>query len=132
MPSMLDTFSNPPREFSVLPFWFWNDELDAEEIRRQIGDFGAHGVYGFVIHPCVGRRGGEIVYVVPDGAEHSGKAVARCRIPGVFQPLREEYVWEDRYNEIGDPEVTSREDVGLKGTHFTIDCDLCYIPKTAL
>ena len=72
------------------------------------------------------------MYVVPDGAEHSGKAVARCRIPGVFQPLREEYVWEDRYNEIGELEVTSREDVVLKGTHFTIDCDLCYIPKTAL
>ncbi len=90
MDDSLATFADPPREFSVLPFWFWNDELDADEIRRQIGDFGAHGVYGFVIHPCLGRRGGEIVYVVPDGAEHSGKAVARRRIPGVFQPLREE------------------------------------------
>jgi len=29
----LATFAAPPREFSVLPFWFWNDELDAEEIR---------------------------------------------------------------------------------------------------
>ena len=41
-------------------------------------------------------------------------------------------MWEDRYNEIGDPEVTSREDVVLKGTHFNIDCDHRYIPKTAL
>ena len=65
MDDSLATFADPPREFSVLPFWFWNDELDADEIRRQIGDFGAHGVHGFVIHPCVGRRGGEIVYVVP-------------------------------------------------------------------
>ena len=54
MPSMLDTFATPPTEFSVLPFWFWNDDLDAEEIRRQIGDFEAHGVYGFIIHPRVG------------------------------------------------------------------------------
>ncbi|MYC21874.1 MAG: hypothetical protein F4X62_10405 [Caldilineaceae bacterium SB0662_bin_25] len=131
MDDSLATFADPPREFSVLPSWFWNDKLDAEEIRRQIGDFGARGVHGFVIHPCVGRRGGEIVYVVPDGAEHSEKAVARCRIPGVFQPLREEYVWEERYNEIGDPEVTSHEDAELEGTHFTIDYDLCYMPKTA-
>jgi len=80
MDDSLATFTDPPREFSVLPFWFWNDELDAEEIRRQIGDFGAHGVHGFVILPCVGRRGGEIVYVVPEGAEHSGKAVVRRRI----------------------------------------------------
>lgn len=45
---------SPPREFSVLPFWFWNDDLDKDEIRGQIADFDAHGVYGFVIHPRVG------------------------------------------------------------------------------
>lgn len=49
-----DTLRQPPREFSVAPFWFWNDELDADELRRQIADFEAHGVYGFVIHPRVG------------------------------------------------------------------------------
>lgn len=47
-------FINPPREFSVLPFWFWNDELSKAEITRQIADFEAHGIYGFVIHPRVG------------------------------------------------------------------------------
>ena len=54
MPATLATFANPPIEFSVLPFWFWNDELDADEIRRQIADFEAHGVHGFIIHPRVG------------------------------------------------------------------------------
>lgn len=38
----------------MLPFWFWNDVLDAGEIVRQIDDFERHGVYGFVIHPRVG------------------------------------------------------------------------------
>ena len=38
----------------MLPFWFWNDGLDADEIRRQIADFEAHGVHGFIIHPRVG------------------------------------------------------------------------------
>jgi hypothetical protein len=47
-------FINPPREFSVMPFWFWNDTLKDEEIVRQIADFEAHGVYGFVIHPRIG------------------------------------------------------------------------------
>jgi hypothetical protein len=41
-------------EFSVFPFWFWNDELSKEEISRQLDDFIAHGVHGFVIHPRVG------------------------------------------------------------------------------
>lgn len=45
---------NPPHEFSVMPFWFWNDDLDAAELIRQIDDFEEHGVYGFVIHPRVG------------------------------------------------------------------------------
>ncbi len=47
-------FLNPPREFSVMPFWFWNDTLKDDEIIRQIADFEAHGVYGFVIHPRIG------------------------------------------------------------------------------
>ncbi|MBK7132031.1 MAG: hypothetical protein IPH69_04155 [Bacteroidales bacterium] len=47
-------FLNPSREFSVMPFWFWNDTLKDDEIIRQISDFEAHGVYGFVIHPRIG------------------------------------------------------------------------------
>ncbi len=47
-------FLEPPREFSVMPFWFWNDALNEEEIVRQINDFEAHGVYGFVLHPRIG------------------------------------------------------------------------------
>ncbi len=37
-----------------MPFWFWNDRLDAEELVRQIADFQDHGVCGFVIHPRIG------------------------------------------------------------------------------
>jgi hypothetical protein len=47
-------FINPPAEFSVMPFWFWNDDLKEEELIRQIADFDAHGVSGFVIHPRIG------------------------------------------------------------------------------
>ncbi len=54
MDATLAAFANPPTEFSVLPFWFWNDDLDADEIRRQIADFEAHGVHGFTVHPRVG------------------------------------------------------------------------------
>ena len=43
-----------PVEYSLCPFWFWNNELSEKEIARQIEDFRAHGVYGFVIHPRAG------------------------------------------------------------------------------
>jgi hypothetical protein len=47
-------FVDPPREFTLLPFWFWNDALTETELARQIEDFQEHGVHGFVIHPRVG------------------------------------------------------------------------------
>lgn len=50
----LDGWSNPAREFSQAPFWFWNDRLSEDEIIRQLDDFRSHGVYGFVIHPRAG------------------------------------------------------------------------------
>ena len=52
--SLRKAFLEPNREYSPLPFWFLNDELDEEEIRRQIGDFQDHGVEGFVLHPRIG------------------------------------------------------------------------------
>lgn len=50
----LAVWREPGREFDPIPFWFWNDRLDEAEIVRQIADFDAHGVAGFVIHPRVG------------------------------------------------------------------------------
>ena len=51
---MLRSIVDIPREFSLLPFWFWNDRLDEAKLLRQIAYFDEHGVYGFVIHPRVG------------------------------------------------------------------------------
>jgi len=45
---------DPPHEFSQIPFWFWNDDLSEAELLRQIEDFQAHGVHGFLIHPRAG------------------------------------------------------------------------------
>lgn len=52
--SLEDEFRAPPREFTLLPFWFWNDELSKDELARQIEDFERHGVHGFTIHPRIG------------------------------------------------------------------------------
>lgn len=52
--SLRREFKDPPREFTLMPFWFWNDRLSEREIVRQIEDFEQHGVYGFTIHPRIG------------------------------------------------------------------------------
>lgn len=41
-------------EYSQIPFWFWNDELDNAELARQMAEFRKQGVYGFVIHGRIG------------------------------------------------------------------------------
>ncbi|MBN1351674.1 hypothetical protein JXJ21_19830 [candidate division KSB1 bacterium] len=47
-------FSNPPTEFTQMPFWFWNDNITPEGIRQQLLDFKAHGVYGVIPHARMG------------------------------------------------------------------------------
>ena len=52
--SFLDTLTSPPREYTPIPFWFLNGDLTAAELRRQLRDFCAHGVWGVVLHPRIG------------------------------------------------------------------------------
>ncbi|MFA9458085.1 glycosyl hydrolase [Halalkalibacter sp. AB-rgal2] len=49
-----EAFQNPGHEFSPIPFWFWNDRLTNEEIKRQIHEMDDKGVNGFVLHPRIG------------------------------------------------------------------------------
>jgi hypothetical protein len=95
-----EQLNSPPREFSVMPFWFWNDTLAEAEIIRQIQDFEAHGVFGFVIHPRLGlprdlgwmsdklldyyevaieeaRRRGMVVILYDEGMYPSGSAAGQ-------------------------------------------------------
>jgi hypothetical protein len=52
--AFLDTLRRPPRRYTLMPFWFLNDDLDDAELVRQIDDFDAHGVYGFIPHARIG------------------------------------------------------------------------------
>ena len=48
------TFSAPPREFGPIPFWFLNDDLEEEELLRQLHAFHDAHFGGFVLHARVG------------------------------------------------------------------------------
>jgi len=48
------SFKDPPQQFGPIPFWFWTDELDGDEIVRQIHKLHAMGFGGFVPHARVG------------------------------------------------------------------------------
>jgi hypothetical protein len=50
----LDLFQNPPKAYREAPFWSWNDDLDPEELVRQIGLMDEAGWGGFFMHSRVG------------------------------------------------------------------------------
>ncbi|MHA1371769.1 MAG: glycosyl hydrolase, partial [Promethearchaeota archaeon] len=50
-----DLFRDPPNEFRMMPFWFWNHEIIEKEVERQVRDHREHGIGGEFIHPRHGR-----------------------------------------------------------------------------
>ncbi|MBQ3178714.1 MAG: hypothetical protein IJB52_12915 [Clostridia bacterium] len=53
---LTEMFDRPGNAFTALPFWFWNDTLDRDELLRQVDDFHKKGVNGFIIHPRMGMQ----------------------------------------------------------------------------
>ncbi len=50
----LDGIINPDKEFTPIPFWFFNDKPDEEKIMKQLADYVDKGVNGIVLHPRIG------------------------------------------------------------------------------
>ncbi len=38
------------RRYRLAPFWSWNDDLDSQELRRQIQEMKQAGLGGFFMH----------------------------------------------------------------------------------
>lgn len=80
---------NPGKEWTAFPFWFLNGDLDPEEIRRQVRDFHAHGVDGFVLHPRMGISP-EIEYLSETFFERLGAAIEEASRLGMKVVLYDE------------------------------------------
>lgn len=51
---LLDMLNGDLSEFTPIPFWFLNDDLNNKELTRQLEDFCEKGVNGVVVHPRIG------------------------------------------------------------------------------
>jgi hypothetical protein len=49
-------FREPSKAYAEMPFWSWNDDLDPDELRRQIRLMDEAGWGGFFMHARVGLR----------------------------------------------------------------------------
>lgn len=56
MSDFSQNFKKPPECFRPLPFWSWNDGLDPELLRRQIGEMDEQGLGGYFMHARGGIR----------------------------------------------------------------------------
>lgn len=53
--SLRDSFLQPPALDHPTPFWFWNDELDPSEVKRQLGEMLDRKMGGAFLHARMGR-----------------------------------------------------------------------------
>lgn len=81
-------FRDPPIAYRLMPFWFWNDEMDAEEIVRQIREMAEKGVGGFFI--CA-RQGLKTPYLSEQWFRLVAVAVEAAQEYGLQTWLYDEY-----------------------------------------
>lgn len=89
MQAIKQQFNVPPKEFTPIPFWFWNDALDRNEIIGQLRDFHNKGIDGVVIHPRIGLPR-SIPYLSDVFMEHVKAAVEEADRLGMHVILYDE------------------------------------------
>jgi hypothetical protein len=59
---VFEHFKNPPKEYSIIPLWSWNSNLEPNELKRQIDLMMEKGIYGAFMHARVGIDKGRTPY----------------------------------------------------------------------
>lgn len=88
--SLYQGFRNPPPEFSVSPYWFWNGRITAAETRRQIGEMVRQGVSSAVVMNWAGL---EPAYLSEAYWQQVGAALEAARSAGLTLNFSDEYLW---------------------------------------
>lgn len=85
-----ETFKSPPRELGILPFWFWNGEMDENEMEWQLREYYGKGIPGVFIH---GRFGLEVPYLSAEWFEKVKFAVDKAKEIGIDAWVYDEMNW---------------------------------------
>lgn len=102
-----ENFSSPPLELGILPFWFWNGEMNEQEMEWQLREYKAKGIPGLFIH---GRFGLKVPYVSDAWFEKVKFAVAKGKEIGLDMWVYDEMNW---------PSGTAERQVLAKYPHLT-------------
>ena len=93
MADLVNYLKVPAKQYSPMPFWFWNDELSEEEIERQMLEMKEKGVDGFVIHPRKGLPD-SIPYLSDIYFKYDRIKESLCRMAWGFRVIRRITIYE--------------------------------------
>ena len=82
-------FGHPAKEYTQVPFWFWNGEITEAGIRAQMASMGERGVHGFLLHARMGLSK-EIGYMTPEWLDLVRFAVEEAERRGMIVYLYDE------------------------------------------
>jgi len=85
-----ENFKNPPKEMGILPFWFWNGELDEKEMEWQMREYQNKGIPGLFIH---GRFGLKVPYLSGEWFERVKFVVEKAKEIGLDVWVYDEMNW---------------------------------------
>ncbi len=88
--SLFQQFQDPPKTYSVRPFWFWNGLLDEKEVDRQIREMVSQGVYGAYVH---NRTGLQTPYLSEEYFRIVKSAYESSKKHGFLFGMVDEYEW---------------------------------------
>lgn len=83
-------FIDPPRDFSLMPFWFWNGKMEPAEVQKQVRDMVSQHVYGAFLH---GRDGLQTPYLSEDWFKAFGAGLKESKRSGFEFNFVDEYDW---------------------------------------
>ena len=117
-----DLFRKPTKEYRGAPFWSWNDELDKEELCRQIEEFHQMGFSGFLMHPRSGLA-------TPYLSEEFMDLVKACNEKAKQEDMLCWIYDEDRYpSGFAGGFVTKEKRFRLTRLHYTVDSKAADLP----
>lgn len=87
---LYETFRNPPADYSVSPYWFWNGRVTAAETTRQIGEMVKQNVRSAVVMNWAGL---EPAYLSEAWWKEVAHALNTARAAGLTLNFADEYLW---------------------------------------
>ena len=88
--ALFSQFQDPPRQYSPMPFWFWNGKLEGAKVQEQVRRMVDQHVYGAFLHA---RDGLQTPYLSEDWFRAFGAGLEEAKRSGFQFNFVDEYNW---------------------------------------